>query len=121
MLLLLVAMPVSATLCGMLCDSAAQAAAAHHGSGKDCEQPVGPSDDLRMGGISAHDCSNHGSAVRQLATTPARGALAATSVPVAAPAAYAAFTPLPDFTSIFEYRSPPGAAPPTTIPLVLRV
>ena len=31
------------------------------------------------------------------------------------------FAPPPGNLSLFEYTSPPGSAPPTTIPLVLRI
>jgi hypothetical protein len=119
--LVLTALPVSATLCAILCDLDPPATAAHHGPGKTCDGPARSADDVRMGGIAVHECGNHGVAIRHLATTAAaRGGLAATSVPADAPAAYAAFAPLPDFKSIFRYTSPPGPAPPTT-PLVLRV
>ena len=71
-LIILTALPVSGTVCAMLCDSAAATrAAAHHGSGKICDEQATPSSGPQMRGASGHDCSDHDAAIRVAATTTA--------------------------------------------------
>jgi hypothetical protein len=124
LLLLLTALPVSGTVCAMLCDSAAATrAAAHHSSGKACDegQATTPSSGPQLRGASGHDCSDH-EAVREAATTTATRA---DSVPrptlLAAVAVYDTISNLVDSDDVFDYRTPPGSTPPTASPLVLRV
>jgi hypothetical protein len=123
---LLTALPVSGTVCAMLCDSAAATpAAAHHASGKPCddEQATTPSPGPQMrGGTAGHDCSDHDAAMREAATTTAARA---DSVPgpnllVAVPV-HDSISKLADSDAVFDYRTPPGSTPPTASPLVLRV
>ena len=74
LLIVLTAIPVSGTVCAMLCDSeAATRAAAHHGSGKPCddEQATPPSSGPQVRGAAGHDCSDHDAANRVAATTTA--------------------------------------------------
>ena len=122
-LTLLTALPVSGTLCAMLCDSAAKAtAAAHHGSGKNCEEPPRPSAGTQIQGVSEHDCSTHDGAVRQATSTVAsRADGVAGAVLLATPTARAITTSSIRVDSSFDYDAPPGTTPPTTTPLVLRV
>jgi hypothetical protein len=122
---LLTALPVSGTVCAMLCDSAAATrAAAHHASGKPCdeEQATTPSSGPQLRGASGHDCSDHEVAVREAATTTATRA---DSVPgpslLAAVAVHDTISNLVDSDAVFDYRAPPGSTPPTASPLVLRV
>ena len=122
---ILTALPVSGTLCAMLCNSAAASrAAAHHASGKPCdeEQATTPSSGPQLRGASGHDCSDHEAAVREAATTIATRA---DSVPepslLAAVAVHDTIRNLADYDVIFDYRTPPGSTPPTASPLVLRV
>jgi hypothetical protein len=126
LLLLLTALPVSGTVCTMLCDSAAATrAAAHHASGKPCddEQATTPSPGPQMrGGTAGHDCSGHDAAMREAATTTATRA---NSVPgpgllVAVPV-HDSISKLTDSDAVYDYRTPPGSTPPTASPLVLRV
>jgi hypothetical protein len=124
LLLLLTALPLSGTVCTMLCDSTATSAAAHHASGKPCddEQATTPSSGPQMRGTAGHDCSEHDAAMRQAATTTATRA---DSVPV--PSSLVALpvhdwiSKLTDSDAVFDYRTPPGSTPPTASPLVLRV
>ena len=122
---ILTAMPLSGTLCAMMCDSAAATrAVAHHASGKPCdeEQVTTPSPAPQLRGASGHDCSEHEAAVREAATTTATRA---DSVPepslLAAVAVHDTISNLVDSDAVFDYRTPPGSTPPTASPLVLRV
>ena len=125
LLIVLTALPVSGTVCAMLCDSAAATrAAAHHGSGKPCddEQATTPSSGPQVRGASGHDCSDHDAAIREAATTTATRA---DSVPgpslLAAVPVHDTISNLADSDAVFDYRTPPGSTPPTASPLVLRV
>ena len=122
---ILTALPVSGTLCAMLCNSAAASrASAHHAAGKPCdeEQATTPSSGPQLRGASGHDCSDHEVAVREAATTTATRA---DSVPepslLAAVAVHDTIGNLVDSDAVFDYRTPPGSTPPTASPLVLRV
>jgi len=124
-LMVLTALPVSGTVCAMLCDSAAATrAAAHHASGKPCddEQTTAPSPRPQMRSTAGHDCSDHEAAVREAVTTTATRA---DSVPrptlLAAVAVHDTISNLVDSDDVFDYRTPPGSTPPTASPLVLRV
>jgi len=122
---ILTALPVSGTLCAMLCDSAAATRpAAHHASGKPCdeEQATTPSSGPQLRGASGHDCSDHEVAVREAATTTSTRA---DSLPgpslLAAVTVHDTISSLVDSDEVFDYRTPPGSTPPTASPLVLRV
>jgi hypothetical protein len=122
LLSLLAGLPVSGTACAMVCDSASSAAATHHGSGQKCEEPTRPSGGPQIGGHSEHDCSTHDGAIRQATTTAAQRAdLTAKSAPSMIGTVQIESVVLRDSQAFFDYRSPPGTAPPTTTPLVLRV
>ena len=121
-LVLFTSLPVSGTLCAMMCDSAATAASAHHGSGKNCEEVARPSTGVQIEGASDHDCSNHDVAVRQVASTvPERVELKAAAIVFALSAGHTPFSPLPLSAPAIDDTSPPGTAPRATTPLVLRV
>ena len=126
LLLLLTALPVSGTVCAMVCDSAAATrATAHHASGKPCddEQATTPSSGPQMrGGTAGHDCSDHDAAMREAATTTATRAdsVPGPSLLVAVPV-HDSISKLTDADAVFDYRTPPGSTPPTASPLVLRV
>ena len=124
LLIVLTSLPVSGTVCAMLCDSAAPTRDAAHHSGKDCdeERPTTPSPGPAMRGTAGHDCSDHEAAIRVAATTTAtRGdSVADPSLLVAAPV-HPSISNLIDSDAAFDYRSPPGRTPATASPLVLRV
>ena len=122
-LAILTALPVSGTLCAMLCDSSAKTTtSAHHGSGAECEEPSPASTGTQIQGGSEHDCSTHDAAVRQATSTVAQRADGvAGSVLLATPTARAITTAPIRVDSSFDYDAPPGTAPPTTTPLVLRI
>jgi hypothetical protein len=122
---ILTALPVSGTLCAMLCNSAAASrSAAHHASGKPCDEELAttPSSGPQLRGASGHDCSDHEIAVREAATTTATRA---DGVPgpslLAGVAVHDTISNLVDPDAVFDYRTPPGSTPPTASPLVLRV
>ena len=122
---ILTALPVSGTLCAMLCNSAAASrTAAHHASGKPCDedQATTPSSGPQLRGASGHDCSDHEVAMREAATTTAARAdsVAGPSLLVAV-SVHDSISNLTDANAVFEYRTPPGSTPPTASPLVLRV
>jgi hypothetical protein len=115
-------LPVSGTVCAMVCDSASSALASHHGSGQKCEEPAPPPTGTQISGLSEHDCSTHDSAIRQAATTAAeRADITAKAAPLMIGAVQSESVTLRDSETFFEYSSPPDTAPPTTTPLVLRV
>ncbi len=121
-LVLFTSLPVSGTLCAMVCDSAAAAASTHHGSDKNCEEAARPSTGVQIEGASDHDCSNHDAAVRQVASTaPERVELKAAAIVFALSAGHTSFSSWPLSAPAFDDASPPGTAPRTTTPLVLRV
>jgi hypothetical protein len=125
LLAVLTALPVSGTVCAMLCDSAAATrVAAHHASGKPCddEQATTPSAGPQMRSTAGHDCSDHDAAVREAATTTATRAdgVRGPSLLVAV-AVRDSISSLTDADAVFDYRTPPGSTPPTASPLVLRV
>ena len=122
-LAILTALPVSGTLCATLCDSSAKAtASAHHGSGTDCQEPRPSTTGARIQGGAEHDCSTHDAAVRQATSTVAQRADGvAGSVLLPALTARAITTAPIRVDSSFDYDAPPGTAPPTTTPLVLRI
>jgi len=121
-LTVLAGLPVAGTACALACDSASSAVAAHHGSGQECEEPARPSTGTQISGASGHDCSTHDAGIRQVATTAAeRADVTAKSVPSVISTVQTTFETLHAVRSIFDYTAPPGTAPPTTTPFVLRV
>ena len=121
-LVLFTSLPVSGTLCAMMCDSADAAASTHHGSDKNCEEAARPSTGVHIEGASDHDCGNHDAAIRQVASTaPERVELKAAAIVFAPSAGHTCFSSLPLSAPAFDDASPPGTAPRTTTPLVLRV
>jgi hypothetical protein len=118
-LALLAGLPVSGTVCAMVCESASSAT--HHGSGQKCEDPAPPSSGPQISGYPEHDCGTHDGAIRQASTTAAERADVTTkSSPMIVGAAAIESVVLRNSQTSFDYSSPPGTAPPTTTPLVLR-
>ena len=121
-LVLFTSLPVSGTLCAIMCDSAAEAAATHHGSDKNCEEVARPSTGGQIEAASHHDCSNHDAAVRQVASIVSeRVELKAAAIVFALSAGPTSSSSLPLSTPAVDDASPPGTTPRTTTPLVLRV
>lgn len=123
LLLALTGLPVGGTLCAMACDSASTETASHHGNDPKCEEPATPSPGPQISGQSAHDCTTHDASMRQVATMAAQRAdLSAKSAPsVIDSPSLGEFMVLHEARDSFDYTAPPGTAPPTAIPLVLRV
>lgn len=120
-LAVLTALPVAGAVCGMLCNSVPMASSSsHHGSGKQCEAPAGPSSEVQIQGISFHDCSTHHALVWQTSTT-AKRAEGVTSSVAAVAVVRATVRALTALETSSAQGAPPGTAPPTTAPLVLRV
>ena len=122
MVTVLAGLPVSGTVCAMVCDSANTKALSHHGAGKNCEDSTPASTGAQVRGVSEHDCSTHDAAVLQLITTTApRGDAVAFTTPLAVAIVHAVIETPSNSDPVLESSSPPGPAPPTTAPLVLRV
>ena len=126
LLIVLTAVPVSGTVCAMLCDSAAATrAAAHHGSGKPCddEQATTPSSGPQVRGAAGHDCGDHDAAVRVSGDDNGRPAPMACRRRVCL-LPYRFTTPSavsPTLTPHSTTALHLGSTPPTASPLVLRV
>ena len=125
-LAILTALPVSGAMCAMLCESAASSTASasghHHGSTNNAEEPARPSTNVHIQCVSDHDCNSHDAALWQSSTAAAgRAEWSVASISLGTTSASATAKALTDSGPHFEYRAPPGTAPPTTTPLVLRV
>ena len=121
-LVLFTSLPVSGTLCAAMCESAAAAASAHHGSDKNCEEVARASTGAQIEGASDHGCSNHDAAIRQVASTiPERVELKTAAIVFAFSAGHTSFSSLPLSAPAIDDAGPPGTAPRTTTPVVLRV
>ena len=123
LLTVLTALPVSGTVCAMLCDAAASTRSlSHHADGKSCDEEASPASGPQLRGSASHDCSDHDATVRGAATTRASRAdnLPPASLIVAVPV-HDTISNLADSRAMFDYRTAPGSTPPTTSPLVLRV
>jgi hypothetical protein len=122
LVLALTGLPVSGTLCAIACESASMQTAAHHGKDATCEEPASPSSGHQVGDQSAHDCSTH-AAIRHVATTaPERVDPSAKSAPsIIGSPSIDEFVVLHEAKGAYDYAVPPGTAPPTARPLVLRV
>jgi hypothetical protein len=119
LLLALTGMPVGGTVCALMCDSSQTRS--HHGTDGKCEDPA-PSPGPQIGSASRHDCSTHDASMRLVATTAAeRSELSAKSAPAVVGRTEDEVVTLHVAESPFDYAAPPGTAPPTTRPAVLRV
>lgn len=121
LLTVLAGLPASGMLCAMVCESASSGVATHHGSGQKCEEPAPLSTGSQMSGHSEHDCNTHDGVVRQAATTAERADMTAKSAPLMIGTVQIESVALRASQTFLDYSSPPGTAPPTTTPLVLRV
>jgi hypothetical protein len=119
-LAVLAAVPLTRTVCAAVCDAPATAVSIHHASGNHCEE-ASPTSDGPAIAPSAHDCSAHASITETASPPVQRTDLNATPYLLSAAIADAIRNPPASATSPIDYRSPPGSAPPTTIPLVLRL
>jgi hypothetical protein len=123
LLLALAGMPVSGTLCAMICDSATAHGAAHHGKDSKCAEPATPSTGPQISGTSAHDCSTHDASMRQVVTTAGQRTdlIVKIASTVMDSASHAEFVLPHDSGNSFAYTAPPGTDPPTVRLVVLRV
>jgi hypothetical protein len=122
-LVILLGLPVSSTVCAFLCQPASATAAgtsAHHGDGA-CAEPSQAGAAVQLVGVSGHDCRSHTLAEQPLATIATErtaGRMAASAMPVLvsanARATLALRPPLGQAT-------PRGTPPLITTPIVLRV
>jgi hypothetical protein len=121
-LIALAGMPVGGAACAFMCDSASALKTAHHGTHRTCAEPAPSSPGPQMSGASGHGCSAHDASIRPVATTAAeRADLSAKSAPSVVGTTANTVVTLHDTQFPFDYTAPPGTAPPTTRPDVLRV
>jgi hypothetical protein len=123
-LAILTGLPVSRATCAVLCASPANSSgrAEHHSSTLSCEKPARADTGIQIRGVSDHGCDTHQTAVRQAAvaaTERVAGGLA--SVALVTTLVWATFTSSTRSGSQCRCTTPPGPAPPTTTPRVLRV
>jgi hypothetical protein len=118
----MIAMPAAGAFCAMTCLSASDAMGAHHAAAERCDDATAASSSAQVGARSAHDCRTQDGAVLSMATTPAaRADVGLTAPPATTESIPSAAASLVLFTPPLAYTPPPGTAPPTTTPLVLRV
>lgn len=119
-IVVLAMLPVANNVCATFCESTAKAASAHHGSGTSCEEAAAP-DGAPQLSVPPHDCSIHQGSVGQVGTAAKARADLGSSQFLLGPIATTTFAVSLNTHPGADYASPPGTAPPTTIPLVLRV
>ena len=119
MLTVLAGLPVSGTVCAMVCNAASPSA--HHGSGKNCQESRRASTGPQIRDASEHNCSTHDASIPQATITAAERAdgVAANATPAVIVVATMTYSGNRD--SVFNDSARSGTAPPTTAPLVLRV
>lgn len=120
MLMVLALLPTAGTLCAITCDLAAQPESSghHHGAAPAAKAPAAP-DAPVIGGTSTHPCGHD--VVIQQAATGAERAPMTVSAPAVTVIAIEAFTQSPVDRVTPSLGAPPGSAPPTSTPAVLRV
>ena len=123
----LTGLPLSGAVCALLCGSAMHAAssetstAAHHGSAEDCKKPPAPSG-VQVGAVSNHPCGDHSSIVQpQTTVTPLRADANILVSPGVLADSQIEYIGVASFGSEAAYSPPPGIAPRTSTPVVLRV
>ncbi|HEU4891620.1 MAG TPA: hypothetical protein VFT47_08720 [Vicinamibacterales bacterium] len=120
-LFVLTALPVGRILCAVDCGFASTPQATHHASGQSCEQPAPPSSGPKVEGDAPDRCGSHDGDLTQIAATRTeRGDSASSSGVFIDAIATGPITPLARISPL-DYTAPPGTAPPTTLPIVLRV
>jgi hypothetical protein len=120
LLLALTGMPVGGMVCALICDSAQTAS--HHGTDQQCEEAARSASGPQISGVSGHDCSMHDASIRQVARIASeRVDLSARSAPAVVATTEHEVVSRHDRQSAFDDIAPPGTAPPTTTPAVLRV
>ena len=120
-LFVLAALPVGRTLCAVGCGVASAPPATHHGSGQSCERPAPPSSGPTVEGDAADRCGPHVGDLTQIAATRTERGDSANSIAVFIDAIATGLITHRARLSTLDYTAPPGTAPPTTLPIVLRV
>ncbi len=119
-LLVLAGLPVGGMMCAVLCAVPSTAADSHHGT-EECEGAAHSSPGPQIDGVSKHDCRSHEASIGQSAvTTPERAHAIAKSGLPAIETMQSEFSILQGVRGTLD-ETPPGSAPPTTRPSVLRI
>lgn len=119
-LTVLAALPVAGAACALVCD-AEPSSASHHRAGAECEKPS-DSAGVKIAGVTQDPCGDHDGVRQSQPTVTATRADASFStsatmladVPVQ-------YIDVPLLRAESAYSPPPGVAPSTSTPLVLRV
>ena len=123
-LVVLTSLPISGTVCALLCNAAGRNAAngsGHHGSAMNCEEPAGPFTAAQISGVPERDCGNHPVNLQQTPVTAAgKTDWVSAAGSRATPTLWVATTALAESAPRAERGAPPCISPPT-IPPVLRV
>jgi hypothetical protein len=120
--------PASSVVCSLLCESTTAStptASVHHHDGSTertrSQSIADPFAGARVR-VPEHGCGSHDAALRPASTTVAeRADKSATQTAPAMAATPATFITWSEPGPRVQYRTPPGASPPTATPLVLRV
>ena len=119
-LVILAALPVTSTVCAADCDTPAKAISSDHASGVHCEE-TSPASDGPAIAPAAHDCGAHALpsdvALRPMSRTYLSTAAALLAIGIAD----TTLNPPSMTGSSIRYTRPRGSAPPTSLPLVLRI
>jgi hypothetical protein len=113
-------LPVSGTVCALLCSTGLPASHAHHEAGHTMDHSPSPSS-LRWAVADGHDCAAHDRVVRPAAAPVASRADAAMLVPPADLSILVSLLASREPLAIPEYVRSAGATPPGTAPPVLRI
>jgi len=121
LLLALTGLPVSGTLCAMVCESASTQST-HHGKDPKREEPARSCAGPQISGQSEHDCSTHDVSLRPVTTAPERADLSAKVAPALIDStSLGELEPRYGREDAFDHSAPLGTAPPPARPVVLRV
>ena len=123
-LVILIVLPVSGTVCAFLCQPASENAASassHHGDGA-CAEPSQAGAAAQLHGVSGHDCRSHTLAAQPLATiAPERMSGTVTSIAMPAVIEQTSGSATLAWWPPLGQATPPGTPPLITTPIVLRV
>lgn len=118
-LLALSGTPVGATMCALLCAVPSMSDVTHHGS-EQCEASARSTSGPQIIAMSEHDCSSHAAIDESAATGSERAfAIVKSVLPVGDTTRRELVTLLGARGALDD--APPGSAPPTTRPTVLRI
>ncbi len=120
----LTGLPLAGTVCALVCAAPGETSTAqHHGAAEDCrERPASASSSGVQMAAVPHPCGDHNATGQSLATlTPVRADVSLLMPPAVLAVSQISYPDVPPFGLESAYSPPPGIAPPTSTPVVLRV